>query len=413
MKNIPRRAKSKRVAKFIAAALVVLALSVVRAKADNIVAGHVLVRVAPGVDIHVLAAGFGTSAQDHVPGTDLYSVATPHNIDEVQFAARLSGDKRVLYAEPDRFIISPEVDGNPFHLSFDMTSKPTTYVNSVSYSQVNLGQVDFLTQTNGSSPLATGHGVIVAVLDTGATFTHPDLQGHYLSGYNALAPDTLPFDIADGTINAEVGHGTMVAGIIARLAPQASIMPIRILDGDGNGTLLNLVKGIHFANTHGAQIINMSFGCTVKSGSLNDALDESELAGIILVAAAGNNNVNQVMAPTVSRGTITVAAVEWDNSKSPYSNYGSFVRVAAPGSNIRSTYYDGGYATWSGTSFAAPFVAAEAALVLSVSPSLTTEQVKGYIRNTAHSIDDKNKLYKGQLGKGIIDIEAAVKAARP
>ncbi len=408
-----RQTKKARFQILPAVALTLLTMFGTRAHADNIVTGHVLVRVATGVDIRVLAASYNTTAQDQVPGTDLYSVATPRNTSEAQFAATLSKDKRVLYAEPDQLIVSPEVGGSPFHLAFDFTPQPKTYVNSASYTQVNLGQADFLKQINGKSPLATGYGVVIAVLDTGATYTHPDLQGHYLPGYNALAPNTLPWDIADGATNAEVGHGTMVAGLIARLAPQAAILPIRVLNGDGTGTLLNLVKGIHYANTHGARIINMSFGCSVKSGSLNDALDESEAAGIVLVAAAGNNNLNQVIAPTVSRGTIAVAALEADNTKSPYSNYGSFVRVSAPGSNIRSAYVDGGYATWSGTSFAAPFIAAEAALILSVSPSLNAGQVQDYIRATARSVDNQNKPYKGQLGKGIIDIEAAVKAARP
>ena len=397
----------------LAIALVLLTTFSMRARADGNAAGHVLVRVAAGVDIRALANSYKTNAQDQVAGTDLYSVTTPRGTTDAQFAATLSKDKRVLYAEPDQLIVSPEVGGSPFHLAFDFTPQPKTYANSASYTQVNVGQTDALKQINGSQALATGAGIIIAVLDTGATFTHPDLQGHYLAGYNAIAPDALPWDVADGGTNAEVGHGTMVAGLIARLAPQAVIQPIRVLNGDGTGTLLNLVKGIHYANTHGARIINMSFGCSVKSGALNDALDEAEAAGIVLVAAAGNNNSNQALAPTVSRGTIAVAALEADNTKSPYSNYGSYVRVSAPGSNIRSTYVDGGYATWSGTSFAAPFVSAQAALILSVAPSLLAGQVQDTIRATAHSVDNQNKSYKGQLGKGIIDIEAAVKAARP
>lgn len=384
-----------------------------RAAADNIVPGHVLVRVASGVDIRVLANDYKTKTLDQVPGTGLYSVVTPRGMTETQFVALLSKDRRVTYAEPDRFIISPEVDGAPFHLAFDRSQTSVTFVNSVSYTQVNLGQVDALNQIHGKGPLATGNGIIVAVLDTGATFTHPALQGHYLAGYNAIAPNALPWDVADGTTNVEVGHGTMVAGVIARLAPQASILPIRVLNGDGNGTLLNLVKGIHYANTHGARVLNMSFGCSVQSGALNDALGEAEQMGIVLVAAAGNNNVEQALAPAVGRGTVAVGAVEADNTKSPYSNFGSFVRVVAPGSNIRSTFADGGYATWSGTSFSTPFVAAEAALILSVSPSLTAAQVTDCIRGTAHSVDNKNIPYKGKLGKGIIDIEAAVKSVHP
>jgi subtilisin family serine protease len=103
--------------------------------------------------------------------------------------------------------------------------------------------------------------------------------------------------------------------------------------------------------------------------------------------------------------------VEADNTKSPYSNYGSFIDVMAPGTGIRSTFWDGGYASWSGTSFAAPFVAAEAALILSNRPSLTSDVVVSTIRGTAHRLNRMNPTYRGQLGRGIIDIEAAVKSA--
>lgn len=390
-----------------------LALSVFSsrtARADDVVTGHVVVRVLAGVDIQALATSYKTRVMDQTPGTTLYTLVTPRGVSEAQFVAQLSKDARVQYAEPDRLVLSNEVGGAPFHLAFDRSKAAVTYVNSVSYTQVNLGKTDVLKQINGSAPLATGAGVVVAVLDTGATFTHPDLKDHYLPGYNALAPGSLPWDVADGTVNDEVGHGTMVAGLIARIAPGASIMPVRVLNGDGIGTMFDLVKGIHYANTHGARVLNMSFGCSVQAGALNDALDEAEQMGVLVIAAAGNNNANQALPPASGHSTLVVGAVEVDNTKSPYSNYGSFVRVVAPGSNIRSTFADGGYATWSGTSFSTPFVSAEAALMFSVAPTLTASQAKDCIRSTAVSVDKVNaKAYQGQLGKGIINIEAAVK----
>ena len=406
-------AQYKRAMTFSAVAVALLTLLGMRVDADDVVAGHILVRVASGVNIQTLASDYKTRASEQVPGTTLYSILTPRGVSETQFVATLGNDKRVLYAEPDRFVTSPEVGGAPFHLAFDRAPAPATFVDSVSYSQIHLGQVDALNQVDGKAPLATGYGIVVAVLDTGATFTHPYLRAHYLPGYNALDSTSLPWDVADGLTNFEVGHGTMVAGVIARLAPQAAIMPVRVLNGDGVGTLLALVKGIHYANAHGARVLNMSFGCSVKSGALNDALDEAATLGIVLVAAAGNDNVEQALPPAVGRGTLAVAAVDADNTKSPYSNYGSYVRVVAPGSNIRSTFADGGYATWSGTSFSTPFVSAEAALMLSVAPSLTSEQVKSLIRNTSRSVDGVNKVYRGKLGNGMIDIEAAVKAVHP
>ena len=187
-------------------------------------------------------------------------------------------------------------------------------------------------------------------------------------------------------------------------------MPIRVLNGDGIGSVENLISGVAYAVSHNARIINMSFGCTVKSSALNDVLDSAEAAGIVLVASAGNDNSSFATAPTVSRGTISVAALEADNTKSPYSDFGSFVSVSAPGT-VQSTYWGEIYATWSGTSFSAPFVSAEAALILSVKSTITGDQARTLIRNTCTSVDIQNPSYRGKLGRGIIDIEKAVKSA--
>ena len=387
--------------------------------ADDIVPGHVLIGVTTGTDINAVAAAHGTTVQDHVPNVqtslgvrEIYSLALPNGRTEIDFAAELAADTRLVYAEPDRFLVSPEVEGNPFHLPFDRSSQPKTYAMSVGYAQINLGKSSNPLRGGGGRLSATGHGTVVAVLDTGVDFTHPDLRHNLLLGYNVLAPGMPPLDAADGIANAEFGHGTMIAGIIVRLAPLTRILPVRVINGDGSGTILGLAKGVHFANTQGVDVINLSLSCSVTCGTLNDALDESETAGIILVAAAGNLNTDRVNPPAKNHGTISVASVEADNRKSPYSNYGSFVKVVAPGSDVRSTYPGGQYATWSGTSFAAPFVAAQAALILSVRPSLTADGVKDIIRHTTHSVENVNPNYRRDLGDGIIDIEASIRAAR-
>jgi subtilisin family serine protease len=378
-------------------------------RAQGIAPGHVLVCIQPGEDIQKLAQDYHTTVAEQVPGMDLYSLALPGGAAEAAFATTLSADARVEYAEPDLIITSPEVFGEPFHFAFDLSIKPTVYANSIVYSQVNLTKVDTFAQTNASGVLATGSGTVVAVLDTGAALNHPALIGHFLPGYNAIYPALPPNDVPDGAANNEVGHGTMVAGIIARLAPQAQIMPVRVLNGDGAGTILNVVKGIQYAIANGAQVINMSFSSSVNSSALNDALDSAEIAGVVLVASAGNENVHIPGTIAAGRGILAVGAVEADNTKSPYSNYGSFIDVVAPGSGIRSTFWDGGYASWSGTSFAAPFVTAEAVLMLSNQPWLTSDVVITVIRKTARSVDGYNPAYKGLLGRGIIDVEAAVK----
>jgi subtilisin family serine protease len=377
-----------------------------------VIPGHILVRVQPGVDAGRLANDYKTVILDHPSGTNLYSFRVPSTTTETTFAAKVRADARVMYTETDNYVVSPEVGGEPFHFAFDLSSAATTFVNSATYVQVGMGEIN--SNNVGTKPAygATGKGIVIAVLDTGATFTHKDLVGHYLIGYNAIQPGLPPNEAADGFANYEVGHGTMIAGIIARLAPQAKIMPIRVLNGDGSGSLLNLVKGVRYATNHGANVISMSFGVSIKSSALDEALGEAQSAGITLVASAGNDNrSDMVVSPTVTRGTIPVAAVDANNKKSSFSNYGSFVKVSAPGANIRSTYYNGGYASWSGTSFAAPFVAAEAALILSVKPTLSSGSVESIIRNTARDIDSVNPAYKGKLGKGVIDIASAVRMA--
>jgi subtilisin family serine protease len=372
------------------------------ARADGTVPGYVLVKVKDGADVNALAAAYATTVEDAVPNRGVYSLHAPVLGEEAAFATLLGSDSRVVWAETDTYADSPEVGGSQMHFAFDKGRNPGGYVNQDAYQQIDLG---------AAQSLATGDGVVVAVLDTGVAFDHPALQGHLLSGFNALQPGQPPRDVPDGTTNAGVGHGTMIAGILARLAPRAQILPVRVLNGDGLGTMLDVAKGLQYAVTHGAKVINMSFGSTQPSSALNDTLDAAEAAGIVLVASAGNDNVSQPPVPASGHGTLAVASVGADNTKSSFSNYGSFIRIVAPGDGIRSAFWDGGYADWAGTSFAAPFVAAEAALVFSAHPGSTGSDVIERIRSTARSVDDVNPSYRGQLGKGIIDIAAAVAAS--
>jgi hypothetical protein len=371
------------------------------ARADGTVPGYVLVKVKGGADVNALAAAYGTTVEDAVPNRGVYSLRAPVLGQEEAFATLLRSDSRVVWAETDTYADSPEVGGSQIHFAFDKGRNPGGYVNQDAYQQIDLGD---------AQSLATGDGVVVAVLDTGVAFDHPALRGHLLSGVNLLQPGQPPNDVPDGTTNVGAGHGTMIAGILARLAPRAQILPVRVLNGDGLGTMLDVAKGLQYAVSHGAKVINMSFGSTQPSSALNDTLDAAEAAGIVLVASAGNDNVSQPPVPASGHGTLAVASVGADNTKSAFSNFGSYIRVVAPGDGIRSAFWDGGYADWAGTSFAAPFVAAEAALLFSVRPGLTAADVIEQIRSTARSVDDVNPNYKGQLGKGIIDIAAAVAA---
>lgn len=361
--------------------------------------GRVLARVQPGESIQEIAREYDARVVGQVAERGVYELRPRTGNQASALAQELSGDVRVQYAEREAQVELPEVHGQPFHMAYDLSSNGTDYINQNAYNQINLGN---------PAANAPNTATIVAVLDTGVNYTHPALANRLLAGYNTLHPQKLPRDLPDGITNIAVGHGTMIAGIITRAAPHASILPIKALNADGVGTMLNVIQGIHYAVTHGAKIINMSFGSSQSSQALKDALAEAQDAGVVLVASAGNEGANKKHYPAAYEGVLGVASVDANDQRSDFSTYGRFVRLVAPGRGIRSAYWTGGYASWSGTSFAAPFVAAEAAEIAARHPLWNSDSIGERICETAHSIDPQNPGYAGLLGAGLIDVEAAL-----
>src|SRR5215831_15371484 len=143
--------------------------------------------------------------------------------------------------------------------------------------------------------VSTGQGIRVAILDTGAELTHPALAGRIVGGWDFVGRDADPTDEPDGLdnnhnglVDEAYGHGTHVAGIIARIAPSASLLIVRVLDADGRGSILDVASGIRWAIDHGARVINLSLGMTDPSPTIENLLTEAEQRGIVCVAAAGN-----------------------------------------------------------------------------------------------------------------------------
>ena len=175
-----------------------------------------------------------------------------------------------------------------------------------------------------------------------------------------------------------VGHGTHVAGIVKLVAPQASIMPLRVLDREGYGTTFHVAEAIAYADANGADVINLSLGTPSWSMLLREKVDEAISHGVVVVAAAGNYNSLQPQYPASNvlpaaldkDGLLAVTSVSAAQKKSDFANYGTWVDIVAPGEEILSTYPVSKYAYWSGTSMATPFVSGEAALIHSVANSL-------------------------------------------
>jgi thermitase len=222
-----------------------------------------------------------------------------------------------------------------------------------------------------------------------------------------------------------VGHGTHVAGIVKLVAPQAHIMPLRVLDREGYGTTFHVAEAITFADDNGADVINLSLGTPSWSRLLREKVDEALGDGVVVVAAAGNYGSPLPQYPASNGppplslaskddgldrdGLLAVTSVSAAEKKSDWANFGTWVDIVAPGEEILSTYPVSKYAYWSGTSMATPFVAGEAALIHSLYTSLAPGDIEGRIRLGARCVDQENEQYTGQLGAGHADVDASLR----
>jgi len=283
----------------------------------------------------------------------------------------------------------------------------------------------------------TGAGALVAVLDTGADFSHPDLQGAFWTNpgeapgnrvdddRNGFVDDVHGADLVndDGDPADDEGHGTHVAGIVAArsgngigvagLAPRASVMVIKVLDRRRAGTAAGLAEGIHYAVAQGAQVINTSVNGDGTSRPLVEAIRAAGAAGVLVVASSGNDGRSIDLAPSypasyADPAIVSVGANGSAGALSAFSNYGrAGVDIAAPGEDVLSTAAGGGYELRSGTSMAAPHVSATLALLKSARPDLRGTALKAALMAGARPSD----LLGGMLGGGLLDTAAALRAA--
>ncbi|MGV3719710.1 MAG: S8 family serine peptidase [Actinomycetota bacterium] len=240
--------------------------------------------------------------------------------------------------------------------------------------------------------------VVVAVLDTGIDYDHPDLAGRLLRnsagqviGYNSLTGTTNADDDGGhgthcaGTIAAQINNATGVAGIagwnprIAGSDGYIKLMPVKVLDRAGNGSDTSVASGIIWAADRGAKVISLSLGAPAPSTTLGNAVTYAWNKGCVVVAAAGNNGVSTPFYPAAFPNVLSVGATDSNDTVATFSNWGSWVKVAAPGAFILSTYQGGGYQYMSGTSMACPHIAGLAALLRSQSPGLLNSQVNSFI----------------------------------
>ncbi len=286
------------------------------------------------------------------------------DIQDSELASLLS-DPEVAYVEEDvRFQAIAPVAG-----AAAVAAAPIPPTGIPEYD--NAWSVSLIGAMTAHGQSTTGAGVNIAILDTGIDYNHPDLDINYAGGDNFISLDPNYHDPMDDSYNS---HGTHVAGIIAAeldgngvvgVAPDASIYAVKVLDGAGFGSISSIVAGIDWAIANNVDIINMSIGVTTYSQLLADACANAEAAGILVVAAAGNNYGGPVLYPAALPSVIAVGATTIFDEIAPISPVGPEMELTAPGLNVYSTTAGGSYGYLGGTSQAAPHVTGLAALLLS------------------------------------------------
>jgi subtilisin family serine protease len=361
----------------------------------------VVVQLKRGVALPPLLSRYNLTLLDQFGQRPIYRlrVAAGSSADTAVVALRL--DAGVRYAERNLETDTPEGSTNDIWL---VGGDAGTYTSQWAPQALSL---------EPARALSTGAGVRVAVLDTGVDATHPNLASQMarasngsILGYDFVDDDT---DASEAGSRADLGfgHGTHVAGLVALVAPGARVMPVRVLDRAGRGNIWVLADALRWAvdpdgnpNTDdGAHVINLSLGTQQETDliqtlielancSFDDDDDDFQGPGFdddrtrcangfaaTVVAAAGNAGSatqRQYPAAEAASGVLSVAASNAQFRIAPFSNFGSWIRVAAPGDGIISTVPGGGWGTWRGTSMASPLVAGTAALLIATPAPGTT-----------------------------------------
>lgn len=412
--------------RFLAGLISVVALAVNGAHASDRIANEVIVKLRTTAALSVLQSPpYSLTLVGQFGSRPIYRMRVPvgSDVDSVVTQLLLQAGAHVLLAEPHYTHQTPEARKNKIW----SLGEPTAYVAQWAPDAIRLK----LAHT-----YSRGGGVRIAVLDTGVDTTHPALAGKLLPGFDFVDNDADPSESAQA--NFAYGHGTHVAALVALAAPEAKIVPYRVLDVNGEGNAWVLAEAIQKAldpdgnpaTNDGAHVINLSLGTTFKSDVLvsiaklfscegQDDADPllnfadpgynadkqrcAETGGVTLVAAAGNDgstSVREYPAAVSAYGVLSVGAsaqlpAPGTFGLATFSNSGSWVQVAAPGEGITSAVPIGanapsGYATWSGTSMAAPLAAGLAALVRSANPNMPAKEIVRKIERTASTLNGTN-----------------------
>ena len=372
---------------------------------DPALPGELLLKLRTSTALAPLLAKYNLSETDRFGTRPIYrlKVLGTDKLNDLIKAMALEPD--VLIVEPNNQNESPEARKNsPWAFGTEVE-----YVDQWAPAAIRLPE---------AHTLSTGAGTRVAVLDTGIDRSHPAFAGKLLPGFDFVDFDSDPSEGPSG--RPGYGHGTHVAGLVALAAPSTMIMPVRVLDPDGVGNAWVLSEALLYAadpdgnpaTDDGAHVVNMSLGslsetrlfeavsqlltCNIPA-KLKPGVDFTDPGydgdkqrcaisrGAVMVVASGNNGSDRLReypAAESAYGQLSIGASTAAHRRATFSNFGSWVDLAAPGEAITSTFAGGTYATWSGTSMAAPLASGTAALLRSRFPAMPTKDLARRIDRT-------------------------------
>lgn len=396
---------------------------------DPQVSGNVLLRVHSNADLAPLVAKYQLTVLGQFGARPIYRVQVAPGASVSQVVASLKLEPPVRAAEPNFVHSSPEARKNVVWA----IGTAADYAAQWAPQAMNLP---------AAQQISRGAGVRVAVLDTGVDFSHPALAGKLLPGKDFVDGDNDPSEVGSDA-DLGYGHGTHVAGLVTLAAPDARIIPYRVLNPAGQGDVWMLAEALLYAidpdgnprTNDGAQVVNLSMGtlsptsildtvmqlatCSVPDlqNPANDYTDAgfdgdkqrcADFSGAVVVAAAGNDgsrSVKEYPAAEGAYGLLAMGATAENHRMASFSNTGSWVDVAAPGDRITSTLPGGAYGTWSGTSMSSPLAAGTAALIRSKFPRMKPVDVTKRIERYGAAVCNANIVQ--------VDADAALRARRP
>src|SRR5262249_13659200 len=416
---------------------------------------QVVVQLKPGTSIYDVNGRNGTTTTGQISGTGYYLVSALSQAAPVAETAPQTESNAVAVPSP----VPTATDTSTLQLRDQLAADPAVQDAGLNYFLAPCGPImsfpggqvvpgksasdyqahrELLGQLLGLDDAqlrSRGAGKVVAVIDTGIDRTHPALASHLWvddrvysdvpgdgidNDYDGLVDDSYgwdfygndndPTEVAADPATTVAGHGTFIAGLIALMAPDCRIMPIKVLSPLGVTDIFSVARCIKYATDHGADVINLSCGTPRDSGVMRDAVAYARQHGVVLFAAVGNSSTDQIpiYPANLTQDVQGIASIETTGVLSTFSNYGNSVSVDAFGHNLVSTYPGGGYALWSGTSFATALASAEAVLVLAAYPD--SGSTRAIIETTAVIIDYLNPERPGELGRGSIAPLAALQS---